>query len=176
MSDGRRDYAVLISLATREEAEVAAAALRADGIDAFIGNSNHGAADWGLLPAMGGVQIMVPFLHLDEAKAALQERIKGDATAAMDEFAGRRDRYKVWITLVWLGAGILLFGSNAFNRQALEDYFGTLHFQAQMARDLRDLCASPPTPGNPALCEMRERRGPTSLPTARSARAVRGRS
>jgi hypothetical protein len=39
MSDERRDYAILVRLYMREEAEVMASALRAEGIDAFIGNS-----------------------------------------------------------------------------------------------------------------------------------------
>ena len=55
MSEDKRDYAVLISLAMREEAEVAAAALRADGIDAFVGNAHHANVDWLYTLALGGL-------------------------------------------------------------------------------------------------------------------------
>jgi hypothetical protein len=55
MREDRLDYAVLISLMMREEAEVASATLRAEAIDAFIGKSNHAYAEWLLVPAFNGV-------------------------------------------------------------------------------------------------------------------------
>ncbi len=45
LSDERLDYAILISLAMREDAEVMACALGAEGIDAFVGNRHHANVD-----------------------------------------------------------------------------------------------------------------------------------
>jgi hypothetical protein len=105
VGEERLDYAVLIALAGREEAEVVASALRADGIDAFIGNSNHAYVEWLLVPAFNGLQIMVPRQKLAEAKNLLRERIK-DFAADDDgaEPAIRRDRWRSWI-----GAGLMLW-------------------------------------------------------------------
>ena len=75
MSDGHRGYSVLISLATKEEADVAASALRADGVDAFVGNEHHAAIEWGLVHAFGGVQVMVPAARREQAKRLLQARL-----------------------------------------------------------------------------------------------------
>jgi hypothetical protein len=115
MSGERSDYAVLISLATREEAEVAAAALRADGIDAFVGNSEMANMHWGTVQAMGGLQIMVPARLLPEAKDVLNRRLN-DAAEDQDEGydpSKRKDRWKAWVLLIWvLGpiAALLVIG------------------------------------------------------------------
>jgi hypothetical protein len=107
MIEERRDYAVLISLAAREEAEVAAAALRADGIDAFIGNSNHSRMDWFYVFALGGLQIMVPRQELLAAKTALLKRISENAEAFREDRIGRRDRWKIWV-IAALSSPVLL--------------------------------------------------------------------
>jgi hypothetical protein len=100
VSEDRLDYAVLISLATREEAEVAAAALRADGVDAFVGNANHAGMQWLYVLALGGLQILVPRRKLADAKALLRERIKENAEVGLDEPARRSDRWKLWAMLL----------------------------------------------------------------------------
>jgi hypothetical protein len=100
MSEEGRDYAVLISLSMREEAEVAAAALRADGVHAFIGNSHHAYTDWGYTIALGGLQIMVPRQRLADAKALLRERIHDNAEANLEDRVSRRDRWKIWVLVV----------------------------------------------------------------------------
>jgi hypothetical protein len=100
--EDRRDYAVLISLATREESEVAAAALRADGIDAFIGNSNHAYVEWLLTPALGGLQILVPRAQLADAKSFLRERIRESSEMEAAEVAVRRDHWKGWFSIALL--------------------------------------------------------------------------
>jgi hypothetical protein len=100
VDEERRDYAVLISLSMREEAEVAAAALRADGIDAFIGNSNHAYTNWGYVIALGGLQILVPHQRLAEAKSSLRERIRENAEASFEDRVGRRDKWKIWVLAV----------------------------------------------------------------------------
>lgn len=111
MSGERKDYAVLISLATREEAEVAAAALRADGIDAFIGNSNHAYTNWGYILALNGLQILVPRSRIEEAKQSLRERIMENACDGEDEIALRRDRWKLWILMAaYVLPGFVLLG------------------------------------------------------------------
>ena len=102
MSDERRDYAVLISLATREEAEVAAAALRADGVDAFIGNAHHAAMQWFHILALNGLQILVPRMKLEEAKALLQERLRENAAAEQEDVVRRTDRWKIWLIALWI--------------------------------------------------------------------------
>ena len=105
MSDERRDYAVLVSLSTREEAEVAAAALRADGVDAFVGNAEMANTHWGTVQAMGGLQIMVPARMLAEAKNILRERLSDVAEEDDDEGydpSKRKDRWKAWVLLIWV--------------------------------------------------------------------------
>ncbi len=97
MAEERADYAVLISLSMREEAEVVASALRADGVDAFIGNSNHAHVDWLYTFALGGLQVLVPRQKLGEARTLLRERIHENANADPEEKATRRDRWKIWV-------------------------------------------------------------------------------
>jgi hypothetical protein len=99
MSGERKDYAVLISLMTREEAEIAAGALRADGVDAFIGNSNHAYTEWLLTPALGGLQVFVPRRQLDDAKQLLRSRISENVDSYPDDRVRRRDRWKLWMLL-----------------------------------------------------------------------------
>ena len=105
-ADDRLDYAVLISLMTREEAEVMAGALRADGIDAFLGNTNHAGINWFQLIALGGLQVMVPRARLADAKEAVRERLRENVDAFPEERVRRRDRWKLWVTVV----GYLLLG------------------------------------------------------------------
>jgi hypothetical protein len=102
MSAERKDYAVLISLMTREEAEIAAGALRADGIDAFIGNSNHAYTEWLLTPALGGLQIMVPRNSVTEARGRLSERIRENAESVSTDRLQRNDYWKLWIGMFCL--------------------------------------------------------------------------
>ncbi|HEX5007079.1 MAG TPA: DUF2007 domain-containing protein [Hyphomonadaceae bacterium] len=100
----RRDYEVLISLASREEAEVAAAALRAEGVDAFVGNAEMANMHWGTVQAMGGLQIMVPARMLSEARTILRDRVNeaaDDDEAAYDP-SKRKDRWKAWVLLIWV--------------------------------------------------------------------------
>ena len=110
MSDERRDYEILISLASREEAEVAASALRAEGIDAFVGNAEMANMHWGTVQAMGGLQIMVPARMLSEARNSLRERV---CEVANDDDEGydpskRKDRWKAWVLLIWIVGPALL--------------------------------------------------------------------
>jgi len=97
--DESLDYAVLISLMTREEAEVMACALRAEGIDAFLGNTNHAGINWFYLIALGGVQVMVPRAKLADAKQAMRDRFKDNVDNFPEEKIERRDQWKAWVTL-----------------------------------------------------------------------------
>ena len=99
MSDERRDYAILVQLYMREEAEVMASALRAEGIDAFIGNSQHAYFNWHYVIALGGLQVMVPRNRIDEAKAALRVRWQEAAENPEGEPVKRRDRWKLWLVI-----------------------------------------------------------------------------
>lgn len=101
MADERLDYAVLISLLMREEAEVMASALRAEGIDAFLGNLHQASWNWGYVIAFGGVQVMVPRQKLDEAKQVIRERISEAAANPEGEPVGRRDRWKAWAVILY---------------------------------------------------------------------------
>ena len=107
LSDERLDYAVLISLATREEAEVMAGALRADGVDAFVGNANHATANWFYTLAFGGLQVLAPRNRLDDARALIRERLRDNAEAYPEEKVSRRDRWKLWVIV------LLLYGATA---------------------------------------------------------------
>jgi hypothetical protein len=104
VSEERRDYAVLTSLSTREEAEVAAAALRAGGIDAIVGNAETANMHWGLVQAMGGLQILVPSVSLAEARRFLRDRLKSVSESEDDDYdpSKRKDRWKAWVLLVWI--------------------------------------------------------------------------
>jgi len=107
--DERLDYAVLISLMTREEAEVMAGALRADGIDSFLGNTNHASINWFYLIALGGIQVMVPRVRLADAKAAMRERFKDNVDNFPEEKIERRDRWKAWVTLgLMVGPAVII--------------------------------------------------------------------
>jgi hypothetical protein len=101
VSDERRDYAILISLAMREEAEVMASALRADGIDAFVGNDYHANNDWWSTLAQGGLQVFVPRLKLVAARDAMRDRIALADVLPAQEQSRRRDRWKAWILALW---------------------------------------------------------------------------
>ncbi|MEQ1780488.1 MAG: hypothetical protein ABMA14_03950 [Hyphomonadaceae bacterium] len=96
MSEERLDYAILISLAMREEAEVMASALRAEGVDAFVSAISY---NWHMTLAFGGVQVFVPWAKVDEAKQVIRERIKEAAAHPEGEAVGRRDRWKLWTVL-----------------------------------------------------------------------------
>lgn len=101
MAEDRRDYGILISLYMREEAEVMASALRAEGIDAFVGNRHHANVDWGWTIALGGMQVFVPRAKLQEAKDVIRARLKEAAEAPDPEAepTRRRDRWKVWAVI-----------------------------------------------------------------------------
>jgi hypothetical protein len=90
----------------REEAEVMASALRAEGIDAYVGNAHHANVDWGWTIALGGLQVFVPRSRIDDAKAAMRARWKEAAENPEGEPVKRRDRYKAWLVV---GGSLLLW-------------------------------------------------------------------
>jgi hypothetical protein len=98
MADERSDYAILTTYLMREEAEVAAAALRAEGVDAFLSPGFHATYNWHYIIALGGLKVFVPFQRLEEARDIIRRRLT-DAADKPDpeaEPTGRRDRWKVW--------------------------------------------------------------------------------
>lgn len=95
-------FRVLISFSTKEEADVAASALRADGVHAFVGNEHHAHMEWWAVTALGGVQLMVPSQRLPDAKRLLHERLAAWADAGAEQCAKRRDHWKAWTMLAWL--------------------------------------------------------------------------
>ena len=107
MSD-EQGYAVLVSPYTREEAEVMASALRADGVDAFVCPSNHQGMTWLYTLALGGVRVFVPQAQIEESKVLVRERLRENAEAHPEERVCRRDRWKVWLLAV------MLYGMNFY--------------------------------------------------------------
>ncbi|MEZ6028521.1 MAG: hypothetical protein R3C46_02125 [Hyphomonadaceae bacterium] len=97
MTDEWCEYAVLVSLYTREEAEVMASALRADGVDAFTSPLNHQGMTWFYLMALGGVRVLVPRDQLEESRLLIRERLRENAGTHLEERVGRRDRAKIWV-------------------------------------------------------------------------------
>jgi hypothetical protein len=117
----RDGYSTLVSFSTMEEADVAAAALRAGGVPALIGNQHSASMSWTMVTAMGGIQLLVPTGMLAEAQALLHERIAlesadGDELDERDyEPSKRKDRWKAQILLLWiLGPFVLILGLSAF--------------------------------------------------------------
>ncbi len=107
MSD-EQGYAVLVSLYTREEAEVMASALRADGIDAFASPINHQGMTWLYTLALGGVQVFVPRTQIEESQTLVRERLRENWDAEPEERVGRRDRWRIWLLAV------MLYGMNLY--------------------------------------------------------------
>ncbi|MEZ5939290.1 MAG: hypothetical protein R3C52_13915 [Hyphomonadaceae bacterium] len=105
MSNPEDGYSVLVSLATREEAEIAASALRANGVGAFVGNADMANMYWGAVQAMGGLQVLVPTSELAHARQVLSDQARAaaedDEEDADYDPAKRRDRWKAWILLAW---------------------------------------------------------------------------
>jgi hypothetical protein len=110
----RLDYAVLVSLYTREEAEVMACTLRADGIDAFLGNTNHAGINWFYLIALGGIQVMVPRARLADAKEAVRWRLREHANDHLEESVQRRDRWKLWLIFAWICGPLVIAWTEYF--------------------------------------------------------------
>jgi len=110
-------YALLTSMSTKEEADVAASALKADGVEAIVANQYAASVDWGAVAAMGGVQVMVPAWQLEHARGLLADRrAEEDDDAESYDPARRRDRWKAQILAVWIVgplavAGIALAGA-----------------------------------------------------------------
>ena len=98
MADERLDYAVLISLLMREEAEVMASALRAEGIDAFLGNLHQASWNWGYVIAFGMVQAFssdlyrVPFVIGPEVYVTASLVVCAAALASAWAIRGRINR------------------------------------------------------------------------------------
>jgi hypothetical protein len=129
LSDERRDYAILVRLYMREEAEVMASALRAEGIDAFIGNRHHANVDWGWTIALGGLQVMAPRDRIDDAKAVLRARWQEATENPEGEPVKRRDRWKVWLVIV---ATLLLPWGVMSTAHTLDQNLNMLAFQHQL--------------------------------------------
>ena len=105
MTDANDGYSVLVALTTREEAEVAVAALRAEEVGAFLGNDHHAGVMPFQMQAMGGMQVMVPSAQLLEAKALLEARRREAWDDGDDEAEAppqRRDRWKARLLALFI--------------------------------------------------------------------------
>lgn len=145
MDAERRDYSILISLLMREEAEVMASALRAEGVDAFVGNTHHANVDWGWTVALGGMQVFVPTNKIDEAKGLIRARLKeaADTPDPEAEPTRRRDRWKAWAVIVVS----FLLPVGGMTAHTMDEIRQQVAFQAEMAESVR------------AYAEMRSRLG-----------------
>jgi len=102
MTDERRDYVILASISTQEEAAVMVAALNAEGISAILGNEHNGSALGFGTVALGGMQVMVPAAELEEARSLLRERMQEDWDMEGDDgpvAPKKSNRWKAWILL-----------------------------------------------------------------------------
>ena len=108
MSDEVMEYSVLVSLYTREEAEVMASALRADGIDAFVEPTTHQGMTWLYTLGLGGLRVFVPRDQVEESRELLRERLRAFADVDIEEPVERRDRWKIGLMAV------TLYGINAY--------------------------------------------------------------
>ena len=101
-------YRLLRSFAMKEEADVAASALVAYGIPAIVGNANAATLDWTLIPALGGVQVLVPARQHTEALQVLN--LGDDADTSPSFHVRRRDHWKAKLLLLWvLGPIVVAF-------------------------------------------------------------------
>jgi hypothetical protein len=108
MSEEPIGYSVLVALYTREEAEVMASALRADGVDAFVEPNTHQGMTWLYTLGLGGLRVFVPRDQVEEARNLVRTRLSEFADADLEERVERRDRWKVWLI------AIALYGVNAY--------------------------------------------------------------
>ena len=73
-----RDLDIVARFMIPTDAHLARGFLVAAGIPAVVADDNHAQAyDW-LAPAMGGVRVLAPIEHIDEAKRLLEAREHGD--------------------------------------------------------------------------------------------------
>lgn len=101
-------YSVLVALHTREEAEVMASALRADGVDAFVELTSHQGMTWLYTLGLGGLRVFVPSHQVEEARELVRARLREFSGDHPEERVVRRDRWKIWLM------AIALYGVNAY--------------------------------------------------------------
>ncbi len=75
-----RDLVIAGKFLVPTEAHLARGCLVACGIPAVVADDQHAQAYSFIIPAMGGVRVLVPQAYLDEAKAVLEARERGDFT------------------------------------------------------------------------------------------------
>lgn len=73
-----RDLFAIAQYMTPTEAYLAQGFLASSGIPAVVADANHAQADLLIAPAMGGVRVLVPLSHVDDARALLAARERGD--------------------------------------------------------------------------------------------------
>ena len=73
-----RDLFTIAQFMSPTDAYLAQGFLAASGIPAVVADANHAQADLLIAPAMGGVRVLVPLSHVDDARALLAARERGD--------------------------------------------------------------------------------------------------
>ena len=80
-----RDWVIVDGFIDVMHAEIVRGRLEAEGISAILGNSHLASADWLYSQAMGGVQIMVPFAQIMEAREIIAQIDAGEFADAHEE-------------------------------------------------------------------------------------------
>lgn len=73
------------------DAHLAAGCLAASGIPAVVADANHAQAYLLIVPALGGVRVLVPQAYIDLAREVLAAFERGEFTLADDADVGQTD-------------------------------------------------------------------------------------
>lgn len=73
-----RDLFVVAKYLVPTNAYLAQGCLVAAGIPAVVADANHAQADQLILPAMGGVRVLVPQAHIEQSQAVLEALARGE--------------------------------------------------------------------------------------------------
>ena len=98
--------------ATLSEALICHSFLRSRGILSSIDNENHAAAQWNIVPAIGGVHIRVPTSQYEDAKALIIDRVER-APALLDAWDLKFQPIEK--TRYWRAASMLIISLGFFN-------------------------------------------------------------
>ena len=79
------DWVIADSFIDVIHADIVRGRLEAEGIPAILGNRHLASADWLYSQAMGGVQIMVPFEQISEAREIIAQIDAGEFSDAHEE-------------------------------------------------------------------------------------------
>lgn len=79
-----RDLFIIARYMIPTDAYLAQGCLVAAGIPAVVADANHAQADMLIVPAMGGVRVLVPGEYVDQSMAVMAARERGEFTLGDD--------------------------------------------------------------------------------------------